>query len=426
MGSDPTFKLTEAFGAQPLLDGVRGAVVLEVEEHPLDAPVCAEHLPELGVVMGDALELRAPFAHLRLFHEQATVFVLALRRARRDPPEPLRLARRWRIERDVDDVAGLDVEVMRERDTEVGNLQPVEVDHGPNDIVRRELMSQDRLEASLDIDLRPAIDIVRIIQEQDAVVAGAVAAQAERIAHAIDEITERMRHGGRLFYAGAGTSGRIAMLDASELPPTYGIAPDLVRVLIAGGERAYFEAVEGAEDDEEAAIETVNREVRADDAIVGIAASGTTPYTVAAVRRANMLGALTIGVTNVPGSPLAQHVDIPIVIQTGPEVIMGSTRMKSGTAQKLVLNQLSTGVMIRLGRVYSNLMIDMPATNEKLRNRAVRMVELAAGVPRPQAVQAIREADGNVKLATVIAKKRIGADEARELLGARPLREVLE
>lgn len=287
-------------------------------------------------------------------------------------------------------------------------------------------MSQDRLDASADIDLAPAIEIVRIIQEQDALVAGAVARQAERIAHAIDEITERLRHGGRLFYAGAGTSGRIAMLDASELPPTYGVPRDLVRVLMAGGERAYFEAVEGAEDDEEAAIDEVNRNVRAEDAVVGIAASGTTPYTVAAVRRANMLGALTVGVTNVAASPLAQHVDIPIVVESGPEVIMGSTRMKSGTAQKLVLNQISTGVMIRLGHVYSNLMIDMPATNEKLRNRAVRMVELAAGVPRPMAVQAIRDANGNVKLATVMAKKKVSADEAAALLAAGSMREVLQ
>lgn len=286
-------------------------------------------------------------------------------------------------------------------------------------------MSQDRLETSLEIDLRPTIEIVRIIQEQDALVAGAVAAQAERIALAIDQIAERLSHGGRLFYAGAGTSGRIAMLDASELPPTYGVDPGLVQVWIAGGERAYFEAVEGAEDDEDAAIEAVNRDVTADDAVVGIAASGTTPYTVAAVRRANMLGALTVGVTNVPSSPLARHVDVPIVVETGPEVIMGSTRMKSGTAQKLVLNQISTGVMIRLGRVYSNLMIDMPATNEKLRNRAVRMVELAAGVPRPVAVQAIRDADGNVRLASVMAKENIGAAEARALLATRTLREVL-
>lgn len=287
-------------------------------------------------------------------------------------------------------------------------------------------MSQDRLEASLDIDRRPAIDIVRIIQEQDALVAPAVAAQAERIAHAIDEITERLRHGGRLFYVGAGTSGRIAMLDASEITPTYGVDPSLVRVIMAGGESAFFAAAEGAEDDEEAAIEIVSRDVKAEDAVVGIAASGTTPFTVAAVRRANMLGALTVGVTSARNSPLAQHTDIAIVVDTGPEVIMGSSRMKSGTAQKMVLNQISTGVMIRLGRIYSNLMIDMPATNEKLRNRAVRMVELAAGVTRPMAVQAVRDADGNLRLAAVIAKKKVSAAEARQLLAESTLREVLD
>ncbi|HEX9986779.1 MAG TPA: N-acetylmuramic acid 6-phosphate etherase [Thermoanaerobaculia bacterium] len=286
-------------------------------------------------------------------------------------------------------------------------------------------MSQDRLEASLDIDRLPALEIVRLIQEQDALVAAAVAREGTKIAHAVDEIVERLRHGGRLFYAGAGTSGRIAMLDASELPPTYGVDPGLVRVLMAGGEQAYFSAVEGAEDDEDAAIEAVSQQVTADDAIVGIAASGTTPYTVSAVRRANMLGALTVGVTNVPGSPLARDVDIPIVIETGAEVIMGSTRMKSGTAQKMVLNTLSTAVMVRLGRVYSNLMIDMPATNEKLRHRAVKMVELAAGVTRPMAVQAIRDADGNVRLATVMAKRRVDAAEARRLLETQDLREVL-
>ncbi len=287
-------------------------------------------------------------------------------------------------------------------------------------------MSQDRLEASLDIDRRSTIEIVRIIQEEDARVAGAVARQAERIAHAIDQITERMRHGGRLFYAGAGTSGRIAMLDASEVPPTYGVDPSLVQVIMAGGERAYFAAAEGAEDDEEAAVAAVNAKVTAEDAVAGIAASGTTPFTVAAVRRANMLGALTVGVTSVPNSPLAKDVDIPIVVETGPEVIMGSSRMKSGTAQKMVLNQLSTGVMIRLGHVYSNLMIDMPATNEKLRGRAVRMVELAAGVPRLTAVQALRDSGGSVRLAAVMAKRKVSADEARALLASGSLREVLE
>jgi len=285
-------------------------------------------------------------------------------------------------------------------------------------------MSQDRLDSSIDIDQRSSIEIVRLIQEQDRLVAEAVAAEAEKIAHAIDQIADRLSHGGRLFYAGAGTSGRIAMLDASELPPTFGL--DVVRVLMAGGERAFFAAAEGAEDDEDAAIDAVSGEVKSDDAVVGIAASGTTPYTVAAVRRANMLGALTVGITSAPGSPLAREVDIAIVPQTGPEVIMGSTRMKSGTAQKMILNTISTGVMVRLGRVYSNLMIDMPATNEKLRSRAVRMIELAAGVTRPMAVQAMRDAGGNVRLAAVMAKKRIDANEARQLLAGQSLREVLQ
>src|ERR1043166_1475942 len=266
-------------------------------------------------------------------------------------------------------------------------------------------MSQERLEASLDIDRLPPSEIVRIIQEEDARVAAAVAAERAKIAHAVEEIAERLGHGGHLFYAGAGTSGRIAALDASELPPTYGVDPSFVHVFMAGGERAFLRSVESAEDDEDAAIAAVNENVKADDALVGIAASGTTPYTLAAVRRANMLGALTVGITSVAASPLAAEADIAIVPQTGPEVIMGSSRMKSGTAQKLVLNTISTAVMIRLGRVYSNLMIDMPATNEKLRNRAVRMVELAAGVLRPTAVQAIREADGNVRRAIEIAKK---------------------
>jgi len=409
---------------QPHLDRPRRLVVLEIEERPLDAAIGGEDAAERHRIFDRRCELVAKRARSHRLDEEPAVLRLALRRARGDAAEALFIAGRLGIERDVEDVAGLDVEVVRQRDAEVGDLETVEIEHARNEIFRG--MSQDRLDASLDIDLAPAIEIVRIIQQQDALVAGAVAAQAERIAHAIDEITERLRHGGRLFYAGAGTSGRIAMLDASELPPTYGVPRDLVRVLIAGGERAYFEAVEGAEDDEDAAIEAVNREVTAEDAVVGIAASGTTPYTVAAVRRANMLGALTIAVTNVAGSPLAQHADIPIVLETGPEVIMGSTRMKSGTAQKLVLNQLSTGVMIRLGHVHSNLMIDMPATNEKLRSRAVRMVELAAGVPRPMAVQAMRDAAGNVKVAAVMAKKRVSADEARTMLHERSLREVLQ
>jgi N-acetylmuramic acid 6-phosphate etherase len=289
-------------------------------------------------------------------------------------------------------------------------------------------MSQDRLAESIDIDRASSLEIVRIIQQQDRLVVDAVAAEAEKIAHAIDQIADRLAHGGRLVYAGAGTSGRIAMLDASELPPTYGIDRDLVRVLIAGGERAFFEAAEGTEDDEDAAIEAVTANVRAEDALIGIAASGTTPYTVAAVRRANFIGALTIGITSNPDSPLASDVDIAIAPRTGPEVIMGSTRMKSGTSQKLILNTISTGVMIRLGHVHSNLMIDMPATNEKLRNRAVRMVEIVAGVPRPVAVKAMRDAEGNIRIASVIARRKVSPDEAKDILRQHggDLREVLK
>jgi len=290
------------------------------------------------------------------------------------------------------------------------------------------MMSSDRLQESLDIDRKSAREIVELIQAQDRLVVEAVTADRERLARAIEEIAERLRHGGRLFYAGAGTSGRIAMLDASELPPTYGVSADLVQVIMAGGEEAFFRAVEGAEDNEEAAIAVVAERVRTEDALVGIAASGSTPFTVAAVRKANMIGALTVGISSVPGSPLVQECDIPIVAETGAEVIMGSSRMKSGTAQKLILNTLSTGVMILLGRVYSNLMTDMPATNLKLQRRAQRMVEIAAGASPSDARRALVESEGNVKSSIVMLKKKVSAEEARSLLEKSNghLRRVLE
>lgn len=277
-------------------------------------------------------------------------------------------------------------------------------------------MSQDRLDSSIDIDRRSSIEIVRLIQEQDRLVADAVSAEAEKIAHAIDQIADRLSNNGRLFYAGAGTSGRIAMLDASEVPPTYGM--DVIKVLMAGGQSAFFDAVEGAEDDEDAAIETINANVKSDDALVGIAASGTTPYTVAAVRRANMLGALTVGITSVPGSPLAREVDIAIAPQTGPEVIMGSTRMKSGTAQKLVLNTISTVAMIRLGRTYGGLMVGVVPTNEKLRERARRNVVLATGASEERVDQALDAAAGDARVALVSLLAGVDADAARSRLEA--------
>ncbi|MGA7613659.1 MAG: N-acetylmuramic acid 6-phosphate etherase [Thermoanaerobaculia bacterium] len=289
-------------------------------------------------------------------------------------------------------------------------------------------MSNNRLETSLDIDRLPTPEIVDLIQAEDARVPAAVASERRRIARAIDEIAERMKSGGKLFYAGAGTSGRIAMLDAAEIPPTYGISADLVQVIMAGGRDAFFRAVEGAEDDEAAAIAEVTKKVDASDSVIGVAASGTTPFTVAAIRRANMNGALTVGITSTPNTPLVRECDIPIVIETGPEVIMGSSRMKSGTAQKLVLNTISTAVMVRLGHVYSNLMVDMPATNAKLRRRASKMVELAANLTPDLAAKALEASAGNVRRAIVIARLGVSDRDAEELLekhGGR-LREVLE
>lgn len=287
-------------------------------------------------------------------------------------------------------------------------------------------MKTERLEASLRIDTMTGEDIVRLINAQDRLVPEAVGAAAVQIARAVEAITDRLSHHGRMFYVGAGTSGRIAMLDASELPPTYGIDPSLVQVIMAGGERAFQSAAEGAEDDDEAAIAEINARVKPEDCVIGVAASGTTPFTVAAIRRANMIGALTVGITSASSSPLAQEPDIPIVVETGPEVILGSSRMKSGTAQKLILNTISTAVMIRLGKVYSNLMVEMPATNEKLRNRSVLMIEMAAGVDRSTAARLFAEC-GNIKQSIVAAKKKVSTLEARSLLdrhGGR-LREVL-
>jgi N-acetylmuramic acid 6-phosphate etherase len=289
-------------------------------------------------------------------------------------------------------------------------------------------MSSERLPESLSIDLVPTERLVEIIQDQDRTVAEAVASQRPSIVRAIDAIADRLLDGGRLFYVGAGTSGRIAAVDASEIPPTFGTPPEMVQVIMAGGAQAFASAAEGAEDDEEAAVRAIDERVRSEDVVVGIAASGTTPFTVMAIRRANMLGALTLGVTSRAGSPLTRECDIAIAVETGPEVIMGSSRMKSGTAQKLVLNTISTGVMIRLGRVYSNLMIEMPATNIKLRDRAVRMIELAAGVGPADAERAFADSGSNVKVASVMARLGVSREDAErrlELAKGR-LREVLD
>ena len=271
-------------------------------------------------------------------------------------------------------------------------------------------MSSERHAASADLDLLPTAEVVRIIQEADAGVPALVAAALPVISRAVDGIVARLEHGGRWFYVGAGTSGRLAMLDASELRPTFGLDPSLVTVIMAGGERAFMHAAEGAEDNADEGAAQVRAQASARDVVVGVAASGTTPFTTAAIREAKRLGAFTVGISCRAGTPLAREPDVAIVVEVGPEVIMGSTRMKSGTAQKMILNALSTAVMVRLGHVYGDLMIDMPPTNEKLRKRAVRMVELAAQVTPEVAAQSLDAASGNVKLAVVIA--RTGADVA--------------
>jgi len=258
---------------------------------------------------------------------------------------------------------------------------------------------------------------VRLINDEDARVAAAVRAESPAIAAAIDATVDRIRSGGRLIYIGAGTSGRLGVLDASECPPTFNAPPGLVVGLIAGGDRALRHSIEGAEDQPELGAQDLQAvELGGADVVVGIAASGRTPYVLGAVAHAREVGAFTIGVACTGNSALSDVVDIMIAPLVGPEVITGSTRLKSGTAQKLVLNTLSTGVMVRLGKTYGNLMVDLHPSNSKLRRRAVGIVGAAAAVDEVQAEALLSAADGEVKTAIVAGRLDIDADEARRRL----------
>lgn len=268
------------------------------------------------------------------------------------------------------------------------------------------------------IDVASSLEIVDLMNGEDARVAGAVQAERERIAAAIDLVVAALQQGGRLVYVGAGTSGRLGVLDATECPPTFGTPPTTVVGVIAGGYGALVKSVEGAEDDVNAgaaAMDTATVTPR--DVVVGIAASGTTPYVSAALARAQTLGAKTALVTcsTVP-KLLTETCDVVIVAKVGPEALTGSTRMKAGTATKLVLNMISTGAMIRLGKVYGNLMVDLMAMSDKLKDRGERIVMECVGVDRARARGAIEDAGGSVKLAIVMAKKGIRRDEARRVL----------
>ena len=279
-------------------------------------------------------------------------------------------------------------------------------------------LTERRNPRSATIDTASALEIVDLIGAEDASVPAAVARAREEIARAVDLIEAAFRVGGRLIYVGAGTSGRLGVLDAAECPPTFGTPPEMVVGVIAGGYPALVKSVEGAEDDVNAAIGEMDaRRVAPEDVVVGIAASGTTPFVRAALSRAQTLGAGTALVTcSEPPKLLRETCDVCILVAVGPEVVTGSTRMKAGTATKLVLNTLTTGAMIRLGKTYGNLMVDLRAWNDKLIDRSERIVMETTGLPREEARGVIEAADGRVKTAIVMARRRVSRDEAERLL----------
>jgi N-acetylmuramic acid 6-phosphate etherase len=280
------------------------------------------------------------------------------------------------------------------------------------------LATEARNPASARLDELSTLEMLAVINAEDAKVAGAVAAELPQIAQAVDAITEQFRRGGRLFYIGAGTSGRLGVLDASECPPTFSVPPELIQGLIAGGDRALRLSSEHSEDSrEEGARDLAAAGFGASDALVGIAASGRTPYVLGAVEHARKLGALTVGLSCVPGSALSAAAEIAITPATGPEVLTGSTRMKAGTATKLVLNMLSTGVMVRTGATYGNLMVNMQPTNAKLVDRARRIIAEIVGCDAAQAA-ALLEAAGSVKTAIVMGKLSLSREAAETKLDA--------
>ena len=265
----------------------------------------------------------------------------------------------------------------------------------------------------------PTAEIVRLMNEEDAGVAAAVGRVLPSVVRAVERIVERMKSGGRLFYVGTGTSGRLGVLDASECPPTFGVPPELVQGIIAGGYEALYRAVEASEDDREAgARDAEARGVNARDALVGLAASGRTPYTIGAVEYARRTGAFTAAVTCAPGSPITEAAEVSIVPVVGPEVVAGSTRLKAGTAQKLVLNMLSTAAMIRLGYVTGNRMTNLQPRNVKLRARSLRILAAEAGLDEQAAREALERAGGDLRVALVMSKTNRTPEEARAALEA--------
>jgi N-acetylmuramic acid 6-phosphate etherase len=286
-------------------------------------------------------------------------------------------------------------------------------------LANRPLITEQRNQASARLDEMSVESILYLMNQEDRRVPEAVAQALPQIAEAVGLMVEAWRSGGRWIYIGAGTSGRIATLDAVECQPTFGVSSDRVVALIAGGAAALTRSVEGAEDDRSAAVKDLeDLSLDPGDIVVGLAASGRTPYVVAAVRHASELGCATVGISNNPGSELGAAAHVCIELITGAEVLTGSTRLKAGTSEKLVLNMLSTAAFARLNKVYENFMVDLQAGNEKLKGRSLRIVREAAGVTEDEGGELLRAADGSVKVAVVMGKARVPADAARELLAA--------
>ena len=281
----------------------------------------------------------------------------------------------------------------------------------------KKIATEQRNPDTLNIDTMSTLDMVKLINREDHKVAQAVGLVTDRIAQAVDVIADRLSKGGRLIYCGAGTSGRLGVLDAVECPPTYSTDPEMVQGLIAGGYPAIFKAVEGAEDSGDLGVQDLkNISFTAGDVLVGIAASGRTPYVLGAMEYAKSLGAVTVAVTCCPGSALDIFADIGIAPAPGPEVVTGSTRMKSGSAQKMVLNMLSTGAMIKLGKVYGNLMVDVKPSNEKLIRRCVTIVCAAAECEEGVAVAALEACQYRPKTAIVMVLCGVDAEKAQAML----------
>jgi N-acetylmuramic acid 6-phosphate etherase len=265
----------------------------------------------------------------------------------------------------------------------------------------------------------PTAEVLRLMNEEDAGVAAAVGRVLPEVGRAVDSIVARLRAGGRLFYVGSGTSGRLGVLDASECPPTFGVPPELVQGIIAGGYDALYRATEASEDDREAGVRDAEaRGVSGGDALVGIAASGRTPYTIGAVEYARGLGAFTAALTCAPGSPITRAAEVSIVPVVGPEVVAGSTRLKAGTAQKMVLNMLSTAALVGLGYVTGNRMTNMRASNVKLRARSERILAAETGLGEAAARGALDAACGDLRVALVMSKAGRGGEDARRALEA--------